>query len=252
LRSDGDGSAGRFAVKSRDTVRPLRRKLVCFERRVVGDGMDEKTLLKARFVRPAPQRTVRRQCLSLGLSLAFLTTFACACDRADSGGVRRAECARFCESLEKCDDVTDLLDCRDQCEADDVRSDRYYAARADCAEKLSCSRWVHEVNGRGEDVCNADCNLIDCVDDSLGQLKLSEDEENVCMALGTKINACKSSLDAREVKAECEAVIPVLSAAYLEDSERCGEQECGLIAGCFDKLSDRHQTDLKLFSGPLN
>jgi hypothetical protein len=252
LRSDGDGSAGRFAVKSRDTVRPLRRKLVCFERRMVGDGMDEKSLLKARFPWPAAQRVAHRQPLSLALPFAFLISLAPACDRAETGGARRSECARFCASLEKCDDATDLLDCRDQCDADDVRSDRYYAARADCAEKLSCSRWVHEVNGRGEDVCNADCNLIDCVDDSLGQLKLSDAEENVCMALGTKINACKPSLDAREVKAECEDVIPVFSPAYLEDSERCGEQECGLIAGCFDKLSDRHQTDLKLFSGALN
>jgi hypothetical protein len=44
----------------------------------------------------------------------------------------------------------------------------------------------------------------------------------------------------------------VLSDAYREQSERCGEQECAQIEGCFYKLSDRHQTDLKLFSGTFN
>jgi hypothetical protein len=133
-----------------------------------------------------------------------------------------------------------------------VRSDRYYRARADCGEKLSCSRWVREVNGRGEDVCNEDCNLIDCVDDALGQVKLSDAEEDVCMALGTKLNACDASLDATLVISECTELIPVLSDSYREESERCGAQLCSQIEACFDKLSDRHQTDLKLFSGALN
>jgi hypothetical protein len=173
------------------------------------------------------------------------------CDRGDSDSARRGECGRFCESLEKCDDATDLLDCKEHCEEDDVRSDRYYRARADCGEKLSCSRWVHEVNGRGEDVCNDDCNLIDCVDDRLSQVKLSDQEKDVCMALGTKLNACNSSLDASLVMAECEDVLPVLSETYLQESARCGEQLCAQIETCMNKLSDRHQTDLKLFSGPL-
>lgn len=182
--------------------------------------------------------------------LAAIALFLSACDRDDAGAARRAECNRFCESLEKCDDATDLLDCRDQCEEDDVRSDRYYSARADCGEKLSCSRWVNEVNGRGEDVCTDNCNLVDCVDDALGKLELTEREERVCMRLGTKLNACDTSRQVSSVIEDCEAVIPILSEAYLDDSERCGEQVCAEISSCFEKLSDRHQTDLKLYSAP--
>jgi hypothetical protein len=184
---------------------------------------------------------------SAALSLLALALFAC--DR-DGNSARSGECARFCEALEKCDDATDLLDCRDQCEEDDVRSDRYYRARADCGEELSCSRWVKEVNGRGEDVCSGSCNLIDCVDDALGQLKLSDLEKNVCMDIGTKLNACDPSLEPGSISAECELVLPVLSETYLEASVRCGEQLCPQISSCLEKLADRHQTDLKLFSGP--
>jgi hypothetical protein len=172
-----------------------------------------------------------------------------ACDRTE-GNARSSECARFCESLEKCDDATDLLDCTKQCEADEVRSDRYYQARADCGEELSCSRWASEVNGRGEDVCNDDCALVDCVEDTLAEITLDDAEKDVCMALGTKLNACDEGLDASLVIAQCESVTPVLSEAYLAESKRCGEQLCAQIESCFDKLSDRHQTDLRLISVP--
>jgi hypothetical protein len=208
--------------------------------------MHEKSSLPARLSKRAHSATSRGS--ARGALLLFALGLV-ACDRDDARTARRSECSRFCDSLEKCDDATDLLDCRDQCEDDDVRSDRYYRARADCGEKLSCSRWVNEVNGRGEDVCTDDCNLIDCVDDALAELKLSESEEQACMALGTKLNACDSSRQVSSVIEECEAVIPVLSEAYLEESERCGEQICAEISSCFEKLSDRHQTDLKLYSG---
>lgn len=209
--------------------------------------MDERTLLMARLrARPAGMGSGPRHIHAR--SLALLASAFLACDRADEGGARRSECNRFCESLEKCDDATDLLDCQNQCEDDDVRSDRYYTARADCANKLSCSRWMREVSNRGEDVCNEGCNLNDCVDDTLGQVKLSEDEQNACMALSTKVKACKPSLDTLEIKTACEDVIPALSDAYREDSERCSEQECGQMASCIDKLSDHHQTKLKLYS----
>jgi hypothetical protein len=131
-----------------------------------------------------------------------------------------------------------------------VRSDRYYRARADCGEELSCSRWVMEVNSRGEDVCSGSCNLIDCVDDALGQLKLSDPEKNMCMAISTKLKACDPNLDPGSISDECEAVLPVLSEAYLGASVRCSEQDCAQISSCVEKLADRHQTELKLFSGP--
>lgn len=210
--------------------------------------MDQKSMPSAPTVRAGLQFGRARR-LSWVTPLLFALA-VCACDRSDDDGARRSECSRFCEALEKCDDTTDLLDCRDQCEEDDVRSNRYYRARADCAEELSCSRWVKEVNGRGEDVCSGSCNLIDCVDDALGQLKLTDLEQNVCMAIGTKLNACDRAREPALTSAECETVLPVLSEAYLEASIRCGEQLCDQISSCIDKLSDRYQTDLKLFSGP--
>jgi hypothetical protein len=208
--------------------------------------MHEKSSLPARLAERARATT---SCGSARGALLLFALGLVACDRDDASAARRSECSRFCGSLEKCDDATDLLDCRDQCEDDDVRSDRYYRARADCGEKLSCSRWVNEVNGRGEDVCTDDCNLVDCVDDALAELKLSDDEQQACMALATKLNACEPSRQVSSVIEQCEAVIPVLSKAYLDDSERCGEQACAEIPSCFAKLSDRHQTDLTLYPG---
>ena len=157
----------------------------------------------------------RTRALRLAAPLLMALTLV-ACDRSDDDGVRSSECSRFCGSLEKCDDTTDLLDCRDQCEEDDVRSNRYYRARADCADELSCSRWVKEVNSRGEDVCSGSCNLVDCVDDALGQLKLTDLEKNVCKDIGNKLNDCDRSREPEVTSADCEAVLPALSDSYRE------------------------------------
>ena len=219
--------------------------------------MDQKSMLTALIGRAQPgsgrwsRRFARAPMGAFRLAPTLAIALAlCACDRSDSDAARSGECSRFCEALEKCDDATDLLDCRDQCEDDDVRSNRYYRARADCAEELSCSRWAKEVNGQGEDLCTGGCNLIDCVDDALGQLKLTDQEKNVCMDIGTKLNACDRSLEPGVTGAECEAVLPVLSDSYLEESIRCGEKLCDQISSCIETLADRHQTEIKLFSGP--
>lgn len=243
------------------------RKVVRCAEWVVGGVMDEKSMFTAPIAKRGGEssRIAARQPLILfargsrscwhprawtrfGSGALALALFAC--DRGDGSAARSGECARFCEALEKCDDGTDLLDCRDQCEEDDVRSDRYYRARADCGEELSCSRWVKEVNSRGEDVCSGSCNLIDCVDDALGQLKLSDPEKNMCMAIATKLNACDANLEPGSISGECEGVLPVLSEAYLDESVRCSEQLCAQISSCVEKLADRHQTELRLFSGP--
>lgn len=193
----------------------------------------------------------RRAACRVSLAAVWVAALT-ACDRTEAGAARHDECARFCDALEKCDDATDLLDCREQCEADAVRSDRYFRARADCGEKLSCTRWMQEVSNKGDDVCTTgECNLSECIRRALDAVELSDAEQDACMALTTKLKACNPALDASEVSMQCEDTTPALSEGYRAESERCGAQDCAQIDACFEKLADRYQTTLKLFSGKV-
>src|ERR1043165_4859826 len=71
---------------------------------------------------------------------------ASACDRGGEDSRQATQCARFCAALEKCDDATDVQDCEDHCEADEVHSDAYFEARAKCGQELSCNLWMKEVD----------------------------------------------------------------------------------------------------------
>src|SRR5690349_1628575 len=83
-----------------------------------------------------------------------------ACDRGESSA-QATQCARFCEALEKCDDGTDLADCEDHCKEDEVHSEAYFRARADCGVRLSCNLWVSEVDSQGDAQCDGECDLVD-------------------------------------------------------------------------------------------
>ena len=174
-----------------------------------------------------------------------------ACDRADDASAQATHCARFCEALERCDDGTDLADCEDHCEADEVRSDAYFRARADCGEKLSCNLWMTEVDNQGDPTCQGECNLSECVDDTLAKIEPSQEEEQVCSSIGTKINACDPTLETRSTMRGCVRTTPLLSPAYLAESKLCLERECAEINTCLGELADEYGTELRLFSGAL-
>jgi hypothetical protein len=185
-----------------------------------------------------------------GLLISTLT--AIACDRGDSGAKHTTQCARFCAALEKCDDATDVQDCEDGCTADQVHSDAYFKARADCGEKLSCNVWASEVDSQGAPRCEGDCDLVDCVDDVLAKVKLSQPEVQACTSVSTKLDACDPSLDEDESQRSCTRATPLLSRLYLDESQLCVEQKCSEINGCLDDLADEYGTELRLFSGKLS
>jgi hypothetical protein len=189
----------------------------------------------------------RRRLLSfLGMACAL----AVGCDKSEEASQQSRSCARFCELLEKCDDGTDLLDCTEHCESDEVRSAAYFRARADCGQELSCNQWMSEVDSQGDDLCSGeDCNLSECVDHALREEKLSADQERKCEVISSALSHCDSSLTAAAVADECERMAPGLSENYLEDSETCVLSECSKIGICLDDLADRQGTDLKVFSG---
>jgi hypothetical protein len=185
-----------------------------------------------------------------GLALATLCVVG-ACDRGDAGSRQATQCARFCAALEKCDDDTDLQDCEDHCEADEVHSDAYFEARANCGEELSCNLWVTEVDAQGDALCDGACNLVDCVDDGLAKLKLTKQEDQVCSSIATKLNACDPSLSVSSSERMCSDATPLLSPDYMGDSQLCIERECGQIGTCLDDLADEYGTELRLFSGTI-
>ena len=190
--------------------------------------------------------------LALAVSVSWLCGVSLsACDRGDDASARNSECSRFCDALEKCEDTTDLLDCRNHCTMNEVRSDAYFRARADCGETLSCNLWASEVDSQGDDTCEGDCNLIDCVDRALAKVKPSDEQVVTCMSIGTKLNACKMSLDAVAIQDECERTLPMLSSSYVEESTLCVERLCGQIEGCLSQLAEDYDTDLRLVSAEL-
>lgn len=189
----------------------------------------------------------RRRLLSL---LGMACALAVGCDKSEEGSQQSRSCEHFCDLLEKCDDGTDLLDCTEHCESDEVRSAAYFRARADCGEELSCNQWMSEVDSQGDDLCSGeDCNLSECVDHALREEELSADQAHRCKVISSALSHCDSSLTAAAVAEECEQIAPVLSENYLEDSETCVLSECSKIGTCLDDLADRHGTDLKVFTG---
>jgi hypothetical protein len=189
----------------------------------------------------------RRSLLSL---LGMACALAVGCDKSEEGSQQSRSCEHFCDLLEKCDDGTDLLDCTEHCESDEVRSAAYFRARADCGEELSCNQWMSEVDSQGDDLCSGDdCNLNECVDHALREEELSDEQQRKCRVISSALSHCDSSLTAAAVAEECERIAPMLSENYLEDSETCVLSECSKIGTCLDDLADRHGTDLKAFSG---
>ena len=174
------------------------------------------------------------------------------CDRSDETGDQTHQCARFCNRLETCDDGTDVLDCRKHCESDEVRSQVYFLARADCAEDLSCNLWVSEVDSQGDGVCaGEDCDLNECLDRALLKEKLSDKAQHSCAVIASMLRACDPGLVTAAVADECEQMTPMLSENYLKDSEACVLSECAKIESCLSNLADRQSTDLKVFSGTI-
>lgn len=187
-------------------------------------------------------------------TLLSLLGMACAlavgCDQGEESSEQSRACARFCDLLEKCDDGTDLLDCTQHCESDEVRSTAYFRARADCGYELSCNQWMSEVDSQGDDLCSGDdCNLNQCVDHALRDEKLTEAQSRKCEVISNMLSNCDSSLSVAQVAEECERIAPLLSENYLEDSETCVLAPCAKMGPCLDDLAERYDTDLRVFSG---
>jgi len=183
--------------------------------------------------------------------LLVTTLVMAGCDRGDGGSVQATQCARYCAALEKCDDGTDLADCEDHCKADEVHSDAYFRAQAQCGEELSCNLWVTEVDNQGAPICKGECKLNDCVDDALAKVEPSDEQEQVCSSIGSKLNACDPALESRSTARGCARATSLLSASYVEESKLCLERDCGEINSCLDELADEYGTELRLFSGTL-
>lgn len=189
--------------------------------------------------------------ISIPVALVLLPSLM-ACDQGDEAPARETHCKSFCEKLDMCDDSTDVLGCVNRCQAEDFRSSAYVAARADCVGSLSCTRFVDEVGPQGEDDCDTNCELLDCVGDTVASLELSDDQEGFCSALTSKLYACDSSLDEGEVMKDCGDVLVTLSDEYLTSSRDCVEtNHCDEIVDCLGELADRFDTDIKVFDGRL-
>lgn len=196
-----------------------------------------------------PKGALRRA--ARGLCLATLILGQSGCDRSEPESARTGHCASFCQALETCDDGTDLLDCKTHCGDDDVRSDRYFQARAQCA-KESCNLWVDEVDSQGDDQCTGDdCFLIGCIDHELAEVKLTEPEQRACNVMGTALSNCDSALDSKAIASECKRISPSLSPGYRDDSQLCAESACAEIQSCIDDLAEQYDTDLKVFTGTV-
>lgn len=164
-----------------------------------------------------------------------------------------ASCRAYCSKLETCDDSTDVLGCEQKCSEQRVRSDTYLAARAQCADKLSCNIFAGEVSGMGEDKCASGqaCKLNDCTDNELAMLTLSLDQMAYCTRVVTKLNACDRTLDTSTLQSHCLDLAPTLSSAYLQAESLCIEGDCAQVVSCLQRTAERFETDLSVYPGPV-
>jgi hypothetical protein len=185
----------------------------------------------------------------LVMSVVVFSVSLSGCDDGVAGS--SASCHAYCNKLELCDDSTDVLGCEQKCTQQRVRSDGYLAARASCADKLSCNIFDGEVSGMGEDKCASGqlCKLNDCTANELAMQKLTVDQMAYCTRVVTKLNACDRTLDTDTLQTHCLDLAPTLSAAYLEADSTCIEGDCAQVASCLQRAGDRFETDLSLYPG---
>lgn len=187
----------------------------------------------------------------LGFSFGACALLAMACD--DGGPSARTEaCRRFCEALEKCDSDTDLMGCEQTCTAQAFRSDGYLEAKASCTQALSCNEYRDEFGPQGQDECENDCVVGDCIDDALQKTELSQEEERLCESIGNKLDACDEALDADDVARDCERALPRFSSEYTKATEACVDLVCADIEQCLDELADEYDTHEELVSAALS
>jgi hypothetical protein len=183
------------------------------------------------------------------VSCAAVCTLCVALAGCDEGevSVRDASCSTLCAKLELCNDATDVPGCEQRCKAEIVRSDAYFEARSRCVDRLSCNHLARELGPSGEDLCKADCQVVDCVDDALAAEGHSQDMEDMCFRSSNKLVACDSTLKSADIAAACMELAPALSGDYLEESGACVDLACERISPCLGETADRYDTELLLF-----
>ena len=145
----------------------------------------------------------------------------------------------------------DVPGCTKHCEAQEFRSDAYFKAQASCVSELSCNHLVPELGSQGEDLCEGECAVADCVDDALAAEAPSTEQTNLCARTSSKLAACDRALDGTLVTDECMHVVPGMSEDYLDESSACVDLPCQSITGCLDDAADRYDTSLRIFSGKI-
>jgi hypothetical protein len=188
--------------------------------------------------------------LGLGASVGIALVLAPACDSGDSGR-RSSACSSFCQKLEVCDDRSDLSGCEDACLAQKYRSDAYLDTRAQCAD-LSCNHWAAQVTSDGEDSCRSNCALIDCVEDKLQNITEAAGQTKLCDEVTSKLTTCNNKLDGDAVRDACHNFVVAVSDQFATESRDCVlVQACSEIVRCIDKLADKNDTTVRIFSGSL-
>jgi hypothetical protein len=173
------------------------------------------------------------------------------CDDGIDG--RTESCRAYCVKLEQCDDATDVAGCEQGCAAQLVRSEAYIAARATCADKLSCNLFAGEVSTMGDDHCASGdrCELNDCTGDELARQKPTSGEQSYCTRVVTKLNACDRTLLVASLETHCLDLVPTLSDGYQQEVLGCIEADCDQVVSCLRRAADRYDTDLSLYPDPL-
>jgi hypothetical protein len=169
-----------------------------------------------------------------------------ACDEGEVP-VSHKSCKQLCAKLELCNDATDVPGCEQRCRGEVVRSDAYFKARAQCVDRLSCNHLVTELGTSGEDICKGDCQVQDCVDDSLASDRGSQDMEDLCLRSSNKLAACDKTLKSADLAASCMDLAPGMSEDYLDESSACVDEACERIDICLTETADRYDTSLRLF-----
>jgi hypothetical protein len=182
----------------------------------------------------------------------FLLGAVWACDDGErKPSERERSCQVVCDKLEMCNDATDVEGCNAHCEAQEFRSDAYFRARASCVSSLSCNHLAPELGPQGEDLCQGECMVQDCIDDALAAGPHSSEQTALCSRASNKLAACDRALDDLSVSDECMHVVTGMSDDYLDESSACVDLPCQHIQSCLDDAADRYNTTLRIYSGKV-
>lgn len=121
---------------------------------------------------------------------------------------KEAACREQCQALEECDSAVKVDPCTESCTANEAVSRQGQEALTACIQEQPCA----ELNP---------VQLLDCIDDALGDLEPSPDGETFCNEALDSFSDCNQSKVKEADRSDCLDAVSILTDDLVSDISSC-------------------------------